>query len=91
MSSHYPQHEYASPRPSLASPGLTHRGKTPRSAEGYADEGQHTHFQFNESGMDVSTDCDLPSPKSEEGSVVSGLASGAMCDLMSARSPYQPT
>lgn len=57
MASPYAQHEYASPRPSLASPGLTHRaGKTPRSAGGLGDEGpQHTHFQFNEFGIDVST------------------------------------
>lgn len=45
--------DYASPRPSLVSPGLTHRGKTPRSG-GFGEEGQHTHFQFNEFALDVS-------------------------------------
>ena len=51
----HPHHipDYASPRPSLQSPGLTHRGKTPRSG-GFGDEPEHTHFQFNEFGLDVS-------------------------------------
>ena len=49
----HPIPDYASPRASLASPGLTHRGKTPRSG-GFEDDGQHTRFQFNEFGLDVS-------------------------------------
>lgn len=51
----HPHHipDYASPRSSLQSPGLTHRGKTPRSG-GFGDEAQHAHFQFNEFGLDVS-------------------------------------
>lgn len=51
----HPHHipDYASPRSSLQSPGLTHRGKTPRSG-GFGDEPQHAHFQFNEFGLDVS-------------------------------------
>ena len=44
--------EYASPRSSLASPGLTHRGKTPRSS-GLSEE--HTHFQFDDYAYEVRT------------------------------------
>ncbi len=59
MSQHPHIPDYASPRPSLVSPGLTHRGKTPRSGgSGFGDFGdeapQHSHFQFNEYALDVS-------------------------------------
>ena len=53
MAHPHPIPDYASPRASLASPGLTHRGKTPRSG-GFEDDGQHTRFQFNEFGLEVS-------------------------------------